>query len=109
MSSKLASPHWNELRNDVIVLRSDYPVPESLRDKVALFCDVDKEAVIPSVTANIATRLATPRMMPPPINNANCPPPWPSPAKGHRTATRKAWPTTYIRWKPGSRRINKRQ
>ncbi|MHB0878434.1 MAG: CTP synthase, partial [Anaerolineae bacterium] len=39
------------IQPDVIVLRSDYPVPEALRDKVALFCDVDKEAVIPSVTA----------------------------------------------------------
>jgi CTP synthase len=38
---------------DVIVARSDYPVDESLREKIALFCDVDKRAVIPMVTAPI--------------------------------------------------------
>ncbi|AKG54292.1 CTP synthase [Dehalogenimonas sp. WBC-2] len=41
----------NELRRigiqpDVIVLRSDVPIPESIRDKISLFCDVDREAVI---------------------------------------------------------------
>lgn len=46
----------NELRRigiqpDVILCRSDYEIPESLRDKISLFCDVDKEAVIPLVTA----------------------------------------------------------
>jgi CTP synthase len=45
----------NELRRigiqpDVIVCRSDYPIPENLRDKVSLFCDVEKQAVIPLVT-----------------------------------------------------------
>ncbi len=38
---------------DMIVLRSDYPVDSSLRDKVALFCDVDKRAVIPMVTSAV--------------------------------------------------------
>jgi CTP synthase len=38
---------------DVIVARSDYPVEESLRDKIAQFCDVEKRAVIPMVTAPI--------------------------------------------------------
>ncbi len=41
----------NELRRigiqpDVIVCRSDVPIPESIRDKISLFCDVDREAVI---------------------------------------------------------------
>jgi CTP synthase len=35
---------------DMIVARSDYPVAEELCDKIALFCDVEKEAVIPLVT-----------------------------------------------------------
>ena len=38
---------------DVIVARSDYPIEESLRDKIALFCDVDAKAVIPMVTSQI--------------------------------------------------------
>jgi CTP synthase len=47
----------NELRRmgvqpDVIICRSDYPVPEALRDKISLFCDVDREAVIPLPTAS---------------------------------------------------------
>jgi CTP synthase len=36
---------------DVIVARSDYPVPDELKDKIALFCDVDRRAVIPLETA----------------------------------------------------------
>ena len=35
---------------DVIVARSDYPVGESVREKIAQFCDVDAKAVIPVVT-----------------------------------------------------------
>jgi CTP synthase len=38
---------------DVIVARSDYPVDESLREKIAQFCDVEKRAVIPMVTEPI--------------------------------------------------------
>lgn len=46
----------NELRRigiqpDIILCRSDYEIPENLKDKISLFCDVDKEAVIPLVTA----------------------------------------------------------
>jgi CTP synthase len=37
---------------DVIVARSDYPVPDDLKDKIALFCDVDRRAVIPLETAD---------------------------------------------------------
>ena len=38
---------------DVIVARSDYPVKDDLRDKIALFCDVDKRAVVPMVTTPV--------------------------------------------------------
>lgn len=38
---------------DMIVARSDYPVDNSLREKIALFCDVELPAVIPMVTAPI--------------------------------------------------------
>ncbi len=46
----------NELRRigiqpDVVLCRSDYEIPQSLKDKISLFCDVAKEAVIPLVTA----------------------------------------------------------
>ena len=45
----------NELRRigiqpDIIVCRSDYPVPEGMKDKISLFCSVDKRAVIPLMT-----------------------------------------------------------
>jgi len=39
------------IQPDVIVARSDHPVPESLREKMALFCNVQKEAVIALQTA----------------------------------------------------------
>jgi CTP synthase len=38
---------------NMIIARSDYPVDESLCDKIALFCDVDKRAVIPMVTTPV--------------------------------------------------------
>ncbi len=38
---------------DVIVARSDYPLEEGLREKIALFCDVEREAVIPVVTSDV--------------------------------------------------------
>ncbi len=45
----------NELRRigiqpDVILCRSDLPIPEATRDKISLFCDVDRQAVIPLPT-----------------------------------------------------------
>src|ERR671937_563786 len=40
------------IQPDVICARSDYPVPEDTRDKIALFCDVDRRAVIPLQTAD---------------------------------------------------------
>jgi len=41
----------NELRRigvqpDVIVCRSDHPITDAVRDKIALFCDVDRRAVV---------------------------------------------------------------
>ena len=38
---------------DMIVARSDHPVDEDLRDKIALFCDVEREAVVPMVTTQV--------------------------------------------------------
>jgi CTP synthase len=38
---------------DVIVARSDYPVDEDLCEKIALFCDVERKAVIPMVTTPV--------------------------------------------------------
>jgi len=45
----------NELRRigiqpDIIICRSDQPISEGVRDKISLFCDVDREAVIPLPT-----------------------------------------------------------
>jgi len=39
------------IQPDVIVLRADDPVPNDIREKVALFTDVDVDAVIPAATA----------------------------------------------------------
>ncbi|MFH1662772.1 MAG: CTP synthase [Chloroflexota bacterium] len=45
----------NELRRigiqpDIIICRSDYPISGSIRNKISLFCDVEREAVIPLPT-----------------------------------------------------------
>ncbi|HEY32843.1 MAG TPA: CTP synthase [Dehalococcoidia bacterium] len=45
----------NELRRigiqpDIIICRADLPIPEGIRDKISLFCDVEREAVIPLPT-----------------------------------------------------------
>ncbi len=40
------------IQPDVIALRSDHPVDEDVLAKTALFCDVEKEAVIPLITAD---------------------------------------------------------
>lgn len=39
------------IQPDAIVLRSDYPIGPELRDKIALFTDVDKRAVVPLTSA----------------------------------------------------------
>jgi len=38
---------------DVIVARSDFPVANELREKIALFCDVEYRAVVPLVTTDV--------------------------------------------------------
>ncbi len=38
---------------DVIIARADHPIPEEHIQKIALFCDVKKKAVIPAVTSDI--------------------------------------------------------
>ncbi len=38
------------IQPDVIVARSDNPLDDDLRDKIALFCDVSRDAVIPCAT-----------------------------------------------------------
>jgi CTP synthase len=40
------------LQPDVIVLRSDHPVEPDVCNKIALFCDVEQEAVVPLVTSD---------------------------------------------------------
>jgi CTP synthase len=45
----------NELRRigiqpDVIICRADLPIPDGIRDKISLFCDVERKAVIPMPT-----------------------------------------------------------
>ncbi len=47
----------NELRRigiqpDVILCRSDYAISENIKEKISLFCSVDRNAVIPLVTAD---------------------------------------------------------
>jgi len=47
----------NELRRigiqpDIIICRSDYPISEAIKDKISLFCDVDRQAVIPLPTVS---------------------------------------------------------
>ena len=38
------------IQPDVIICRSDHPVERSLREKIALFCDVDSDAVVQLLT-----------------------------------------------------------
>ncbi|MEK7524289.1 MAG: CTP synthase [Patescibacteria group bacterium] len=40
------------IQPDIIIPRADYPIGKDLLKKIALFCDVQEDAVIPSVTAN---------------------------------------------------------
>jgi CTP synthase len=47
----------NELRRigiqpDIIICRADLPIPEGIRDKISLFCDVERQAVIPLPTVD---------------------------------------------------------
>ena len=38
------------IQPDAIICRADQPIPEEIKEKVSLFCDVPKEAVIPLTT-----------------------------------------------------------
>ena len=38
------------IQPDVIICRCDLPVPEAIKDKISLFCDVPRDAVIPLLT-----------------------------------------------------------
>ncbi len=40
------------IQPDVIVCRSDYPMTDELREKIALFCNIEAQAVIPLLTAD---------------------------------------------------------
>ncbi len=40
------------IQPDAILCRSDYPVPPELIDKIALFCDVERRAVVPVPTVD---------------------------------------------------------
>ncbi len=47
----------NELRRigiqpDIIICRGDHPISEGIRDKISLFCDVERQAVIPLPTVS---------------------------------------------------------
>jgi len=41
------------IQPDMIIARADHPIPEEHIRKIALFCDVPEEAVIPAVTSDI--------------------------------------------------------
>ena len=41
------------IQPDVIIARADHPIPDEHIQKIALFCDVKKEAVIPATTSEI--------------------------------------------------------
>ncbi|NWG16664.1 MAG: CTP synthase [Chloroflexi bacterium] len=41
------------IQPNVIIARTDYPVSKEVTDKIALFCDVDEEAVIPLQTTDL--------------------------------------------------------
>ncbi len=40
------------IQPDAIFCRSDYPISDEIRDKISLFCDVDKEAVVALTTVD---------------------------------------------------------
>lgn len=55
VKSKPTQHSVNELRRigiqpDIIICRSDYPIPPGVTDKISLFCDVERRAVIPLPT-----------------------------------------------------------
>jgi CTP synthase len=40
------------IQPDVILCRSDYPLADELRDKIALFCNIEERAVVPLLTTD---------------------------------------------------------
>jgi len=57
LKTKPSQHSVNELRRlgiqpDIIVCRADYPISDSIREKISLFCDVDRQAVIPLSTVS---------------------------------------------------------
>ena len=40
------------IQPDVILCRSDYPLSDELRDKIALFCNIEERAVVPMLTTD---------------------------------------------------------
>lgn len=40
------------IQPDIVALRSDYPIDDEIRDKIALFCDVERKAVVSLLTVN---------------------------------------------------------
>lgn len=47
------------IQPDIIILRSEIHITDGQKEKIALFCDVDKEAVIEAVDAKIIYEVAT--------------------------------------------------
>lgn len=45
------------IQPDVIVCRSDYPVPDDIKAKLSLFCDVEQRAVVPMETVDTIYRV----------------------------------------------------
>jgi CTP synthase len=45
------------IQPDVIVCRSDFPVPDDIKAKLSLFCDVEQRAVVPMETADTIYRV----------------------------------------------------
>jgi CTP synthase len=41
------------IQPDVIVARADHPIADDLLEKIALFCDVDRQAVVPLTTTDL--------------------------------------------------------
>ena len=41
------------IQPDVIIARADHQIPDEHIEKIALFCDVERRAVIPAVTSDI--------------------------------------------------------
>ena len=63
MKTKPTQHSVKELRSlgiapDIIVLRAQYPITNSMREKIALFCDVKKEAVIEALDCDVIYEVA---------------------------------------------------